>query len=145
MLSACSYCRAGHNFPGPGKRRMQARVFRYLPNPLAAEPRAQSQLQGLYQSKQNPSIQASSQLENTAGGKDCLHHSLAQQVSGEHFPAWKKRNENTLSQWPIPDLEHTWEVKQLWTPAHPRTGSRGSTQHLAPPWTCQERHIFLSE
>lgn len=83
MLPPCSCCRAGHNFPGPGKRRMQARGFRYLPNPLGAEPSAQSQPQGLYQSKQL-STQAPSQLQNTAGGKDCPHHSLAQQVSGEH-------------------------------------------------------------
>lgn len=55
MLSPCSCCRAEHNFPRPGKRKMQARGFRYLPNPLAAEPSAQSQPQGLYQSKQNPS------------------------------------------------------------------------------------------
>lgn len=34
MLPPCSCCRAGHNFPEPGKRRMQPPGFRYLPNPL---------------------------------------------------------------------------------------------------------------
>lgn len=29
MLSLCSCCRAEHNFPGPGKRRMQVCGFRY--------------------------------------------------------------------------------------------------------------------
>lgn len=47
-----------------------------------------------------------------------------------------------MSQWPIPAPEHSWEVKQLWTPAHPRTGPCGSAQHLAPPWTRQKRQHF---
>lgn len=116
---------------------MQAHGFRDLPNPLAAEPSAQSQPQGLYQSKENPEPKPLPKCRTQ------LEERTVCTTAGEWraFPAWKMRNENTLSPWPIPDLEHTWGVKQLWTPAHPRTGSPGSAQHLAPPWAWQKRHF----
>lgn len=140
MLSPCSSCRAGHNFPEPGKRRMQppgfgtcqmhcsrAKCTITAPNPPP-----------------KPSSQAPSQLQSTAGGNTALSApEFCPAGEWREFPAWEKGNGNPLSQQPTPHLQHTWELKQLWTPAQPRTGSCGSAQHLAPSMA-EKTHFPLS-